>query len=124
MGTMKGLNRYDGYTFKAFRRQVGDTTGLPPNIIRTMAEDRLGNLWIGMDGNGLLYFDPYSGRYTTYRHNPANPHSLAHNDVYFIHQDQTGFIWAGTYGAAWTVLIPGLKPSPITGMIQRIQLPE
>src|SRR3954463_9219435 len=47
-GTADGLCRYDGYTFKTFRRVKGDSNSLPANDILKLAEDSDGKIWIGL----------------------------------------------------------------------------
>src|SRR5262245_39152171 len=39
VGTGNGLYRFDGYTFKAFKRNAADTTSLSDNFIRALYED-------------------------------------------------------------------------------------
>jgi len=99
LGTPNGLNRYDGYGFRVFSQTYGDTTSLPVGLIRTTYVDRRGAFWIGMDGHGLIRFDPLTGRCRSYRHDPANPRSLGHDDVYSVGEDPKGNFWVGTYGA-------------------------
>ncbi|HEX8529599.1 MAG TPA: two-component regulator propeller domain-containing protein, partial [Cytophagales bacterium] len=98
LGTTNGLNRYDGYGFRVFSQTYGDTTSLPVGLIRTTYLDRRGTFWIGMDGHGLLQFDPVTGRCRGYRHDPADPRSLGHDDVYFVGEDRKGNFWVATYG--------------------------
>jgi ligand-binding sensor domain-containing protein/signal transduction histidine kinase len=98
LGTTNGLNRYDGYGFRVFSQTYGDTTSLPVGLIRTTYIDRRGTFWIGMDGHGLIRFDPLTGRCRGYRHDPHNPRSLGHDDVYFVGEDPKGNFWVGTYG--------------------------
>jgi len=46
-GTLDGLNRFDGYSFKIYHNKFGDTTSLLSNVIYGIAEDKGGNLWLG-----------------------------------------------------------------------------
>ncbi len=56
-GTLKGLNRYDGRSFKVFLHNRDDKYSLPNNHIVKIAEDKQGMLWL--DANGVLCrFDP------------------------------------------------------------------
>ena len=59
VGTVAGLSRYDGYEFKTYRHQPGDTTSLAHDYVSStnMAIDRQGYLWVGTRG-GLSRFDP------------------------------------------------------------------
>jgi signal transduction histidine kinase/ligand-binding sensor domain-containing protein len=59
-----------------------------------------------MDGHGLIRFDPVTGRCRSYRHNPGNPRSLGHDDVYFVGEDRKGRFWVGTYGGGLNRLDP------------------
>lgn len=60
MGTMDGLNRYDGYGVKVFRSQPDDDFTLPENYITEVEEDAAGNLWVGTYSHGLYYFNKRS----------------------------------------------------------------
>ncbi len=53
-GTWSGLCRYDGYSFKTYRR-ANASKDLPDNFIRTLCQDNNGNIWIGT-GKGISYF--------------------------------------------------------------------
>jgi signal transduction histidine kinase/ligand-binding sensor domain-containing protein/CheY-like chemotaxis protein/AraC-like DNA-binding protein len=57
IGTMSGLNRYDGYQFKVFRHDVRDTTSLSDDFIVDIAEGPAGKLWI-TTRNGINIYDP------------------------------------------------------------------
>lgn len=54
-GTFDGLNRYDGYSFKIFRKKLKDGNSLINNRIQCLAEDEAGNLWIGTMGGVSIY---------------------------------------------------------------------
>lgn len=58
VGTVNGLNRFDGRNFKVFRNKPGDENSIPNNNIIgiTLAPD--GWLWISTD-NGLCKLDPF-----------------------------------------------------------------
>lgn len=47
IGTVDGLNRYDGYEIKAYKNIPNDTTSLPHNFINSIGEDADGNLLVG-----------------------------------------------------------------------------
>ena len=50
LATEAGLNRYDGYTVRQFRRERGNAHGLASDYIWSMAEDSHGDLWLATDG--------------------------------------------------------------------------
>lgn len=97
IGTLGGLNRYDGYQMRTFRNLPGDSTSLPSNIITALHEDRQGGLWIGTT-MGLSRFDRFSETFTTYSSKPGDPQSLSHNVVNYIHEDRGGQLWLSTSG--------------------------
>ncbi|MEO6731794.1 MAG: two-component regulator propeller domain-containing protein [Ferruginibacter sp.] len=55
-GTFDGLNRYDGYDFKIFRKQIKDPNSLPHNYINAIGEDHRNNIWIGT-GQGVSIYN-------------------------------------------------------------------
>ncbi|MCP4994989.1 MAG: histidine kinase, partial [Gammaproteobacteria bacterium] len=65
------------------------------NNIRSMYEDSSGQVWIGYLGR-LDRFEPETGRFTHYQHNPANPKGLINGSVRSIAEDQAGMLWIGT----------------------------
>jgi ligand-binding sensor domain-containing protein len=50
--TGDGLNRYDGHNFKIYRNDPSDPKTLSGSEIFTVAEDDLGNLWVGTRNSG------------------------------------------------------------------------
>lgn len=67
--------------------------GLSNPLIRCIAQDKLGYMWIGTN-NGLNRFDGYS--FTSYFHDPADPGSLSDNNIWVVISDQNGDLWLGT----------------------------
>ena len=63
-----------------------------------MREDPSGALWIGTYGGGLDRFDPATGRFVHYRHDPNDPHSLDSDLVLSVFLDRQGVLWVGTAG--------------------------
>lgn len=57
-----------------------------------------GDVWAGTRG-GLSRFDPQEGRFTTFRHDPADPGSLGADFIYALLEDGAGELWVGTWGA-------------------------
>jgi ligand-binding sensor domain-containing protein/signal transduction histidine kinase len=65
----------------------------------SIREDHAGNVWIGTYGHGLHRFDPRTGQFKTYRHDPADPYSLSNDIVSRLLVDHNGTLWAGTLEA-------------------------
>jgi len=57
IGTIDGLNRYDGYEIEVFNTERNNPNTLSNNTIRSLAEDHLGRIWIGTN-DGLNLYDP------------------------------------------------------------------
>ena len=57
MGTMNGLNRYDGNSFLTFQSVIGDTLSLADNRVWSILEDKQGFLWIGTSANLFSCYD-------------------------------------------------------------------
>ena len=96
VGSTLGLTRIDGKSGEySFFKKAGPG---PANLSDTISiiEDRSGYLWFGTYGGGLHRYDPRTGKFAAFRHNPADPHSLSHDIVYSLMVDRQGTLWAGT----------------------------
>ncbi|MFC2158133.1 two-component regulator propeller domain-containing protein [Acidobacteriota bacterium] len=94
-GTEDGLDRYDGYTFKIFKRLPHDKNSLSHNMIWCLCEDRDGILWIGTE-MGLNSLDPKKEIFRHYLNEADRSDSLSHNSIRAVCQDLQGDIWVGT----------------------------
>ncbi len=47
IGTVDGLNRYDGYSFKVYKSKSNNPNSISRNSITQLAQDYNGNIWIG-----------------------------------------------------------------------------
>jgi ligand-binding sensor domain-containing protein/signal transduction histidine kinase len=73
VGTLDGLNRFDGYEFKIYRNIENDSTSLVENRIETIYEDSDSTVWVASLNSGLQYYNratdafvripEFSGRY-------------------------------------------------------------
>lgn len=96
LGTESGLNRYDGYSVREYRRERGNEHGLANDYIWSLAEDRNGDLWLATWGGGVARWDRKTDRFERFRHDPDDPQSLSSDLVRTLLIDQAGNIWAGT----------------------------
>lgn len=64
IGTMAGLNRYDGNTFKIYKHSANDSSSISDNFVTSIVQGADGNFWIGTR-NGFNIFDP---RTETFHH--------------------------------------------------------
>jgi signal transduction histidine kinase/ligand-binding sensor domain-containing protein/CheY-like chemotaxis protein len=106
LGTESGLDRYDGYSFREYRRQRGNASGLASDYIWAIAEDSHNNLWLATDGGGVEHWDRGTDRFQHYKHDPKDPRTLASNGVRTLLIDAQGRIWAGTLDQGLDILDP------------------
>lgn len=69
--------------------------------------DKEKTIWAGTGDDGLCMID--KKKYTAsklYKHNPADPTSIAGNNVWCITQDSKGYLWIGIYGKGLCRLDP------------------
>ncbi len=98
-GTQDGLNRYDGYQFKVYKKSKSDPHSIASNFIRTLFEAKDGSIWIGTLTTGISQYLPDRDCFINYTCDTTDKQSNVKNHVRFITQDSRGRIWAGTSGA-------------------------
>jgi len=94
VGTMNGLSRYDGYTFKKYYN-TGNNGSISGNWAFAICEDARQQIWIGTL-NGLNMFDPKTEQFTSYKNIPGSPRSLFSNKITSLQFDAQGMLWIGT----------------------------
>jgi ligand-binding sensor domain-containing protein len=90
LGTQEGLARFDGVRFTVFDKN--NTPELKRNWVGTLFEDRAGNLWIGLQGGGLVRLQ--NGRFTAF----TTKDGLTDDRVRALAEDRDGSLWIGTFG--------------------------
>lgn len=66
---------------------------LSSSLINQIYQDRNGFIWIATE-DGLNRYD--GAKFTIYKHEPNNEHSLAHNFVRTVFEDSKGHLFIGT----------------------------
>src|SRR6056297_1096313 len=94
-GTQGGLNRYDGYEFRTYKKKPFDSNSLSHDLVQTLYMDADDILWIGTY-NGLNRFDLKTGIITRYEHIQGEAASLSNDVVVTIQRDSKGQLWVGT----------------------------
>lgn len=69
-GTLNGLNRFDGYTFKIFRNNPEDSTSIGSNFIRCLYYDNNETLWIGTN-KGIYIYNKLQEKFSLLKGVPA-----------------------------------------------------
>jgi signal transduction histidine kinase/ligand-binding sensor domain-containing protein/DNA-binding response OmpR family regulator len=95
VGTLDGLNRFDGNKFKIFRNSVADSTSISNNYITHIAEDKNGDLWIATLGGGLNKYNRKKNSFYHYRHNAKQANTIASNGIRNLAFDKAGNLWIG-----------------------------
>lgn len=98
IGTVNGLNRYDGHSFRIFHHLPGDPNSLTDDAIMGLTPGPDGRLWIATNA-GVCYLDPVNLRITRIIL-PENKDTLI-NDV-------TTRVAFDSKGRAWTSAESGL----------------
>lgn len=106
-GSVDGLNRFDGKSFKIYKKQPGDPTSIGSNFIHCLKEDSKGRFFVGTK-QGLYLFDATSEIFT---HLNLSDKSNEEDDtsINYIMEDPDGNIWIGCYGQGIYVLDSNLK---------------
>jgi ligand-binding sensor domain-containing protein len=66
IGTSDGLYRYDGYSFRNYRKLQNDTNSLADNNITQLALGADHKIWMGLSTGVISSFDPASGKFKNY----------------------------------------------------------
>lgn len=90
IGTWNGLCKYnsagDDFTFLSFFK----------GQVQAIHEDETGNLWIGSYGNGIAYYDKYTGKTVAFKHDGKDVNTLPSNYVNSLFGDSKKNIWICT----------------------------
>ncbi|MEP7319429.1 MAG: two-component regulator propeller domain-containing protein [Panacibacter sp.] len=97
IGTVDGLCRYDGYSFKIFRNIPGDSNSITHNYITKLAQDKENNIWIGYQRGGVSCYNTSVGKFTNYTLKNKQNSSLSQNGISMIYADNQDEIWLGVF---------------------------
>lgn len=90
-GTKDGLNRYDGYNYKIYRKDPDNEQSIGNNTISTITEDHNGILWIGTD-KGIYLYDPKLDCFSEFTTRTTDGQGIVENIVDIVY-DKQGYCW-------------------------------
>ena len=91
-GTMSGLDRYDGYSFKIFRRKPNDSTSLTDNYIYSLYELPDKKMWVGT-GNGISIYDSRTEKFNAAYYDYLQSLGLPNYHIINITKGNNGRYW-------------------------------
>ncbi|MES2138108.1 MAG: two-component regulator propeller domain-containing protein [Bacteroidota bacterium] len=97
--TQQDLKKINGKLVKSFTNYT-TAQGLANNVVKSIIEDKMGNIWFGTDGGGVSRYAP-SAKLRTGSESFTNfttAQGLANNVVWCITEDKKGNLWFGTDG--------------------------
>ncbi len=97
-GTENGLNRYDGYSCKIYKRSEQDSLGISNNQINHLFLRSNGDFWIATNGGGLNLYRQEVDQFEAFRHDPEDLNSISSNFINGVFEDHAGNVWIATAG--------------------------
>ncbi len=95
-GTMYGLVRYNGKSYKIYKNNPTDSTSISFDDIISLFEDKSGNIWIGTWGGGLNELNTQMEKFKRFIYDPAKKNGISGSIIWSVTQDSAGNIWIGT----------------------------
>jgi signal transduction histidine kinase/ligand-binding sensor domain-containing protein/CheY-like chemotaxis protein len=92
-----GVMRYDGRKVTLFEYDSLSSNGLAHNDAGNLMLDHNGKIWIGTWGGGANLYDPQTGIFKNFIHDPLRVKSVSSNRIQSLFHDQKGVIWLGSY---------------------------
>ena len=109
-GTNKGLLFFNNSSKKKLPEFVEkftynplDNNSISKNIIKSIAIDKTGIVWVGTNGGGINKFDPKRKRFDHIR-KTLSPKSLSYDKIRSFFEDSNGTLWVGTEGGGLNML--------------------
>lgn len=97
-GTIDGLNRFDGYTFKVFKNILADSTTIVNNDVISLFQDSEDIIWVGTSTSSFSSYNPRTETFKNY----SLPSLTGEHEFAGIHdfkEDENGLLWLATgYG--------------------------
>jgi signal transduction histidine kinase/ligand-binding sensor domain-containing protein/CheY-like chemotaxis protein len=99
--------------FTSYRRRPGDSTSLSDDLVQSIFEDRIGNIWVGTYAGGANRLRSETKPFRVHQHRPGNPQTITDDRVSGLAFDAAGRLWATTVrglnrfeNGKWTQYLP------------------
>lgn len=100
IGTMDGLNRFDGQKFEIYRHNPADSTTLSDSFIHGIFERSDGMLWVGTRDGGYNILNPFTDKITRIEHREDNKYEVPNRPANLMFEDSEGFFWIGFFASS------------------------
>ncbi|MBD8488255.1 response regulator [Echinicola sp. CAU 1574] len=87
-------SKRENFNYLKYNKNRNSISG---NNVHAIVEDDAGNIWMGTFLEGLNRYNPSTGKFTVYRHDPEESTSVSHNNVFSLLYDAQGTLWVGTW---------------------------
>ena len=91
-GTSDGVNRYDGYNFRVYKKNNNEPYSISYGDIKDFFIDSKGNLWVGTR-NGINLYDHLHDRFYNFHSKDYPALRGVDGDIESIEEDEEGNIW-------------------------------
>jgi signal transduction histidine kinase/ligand-binding sensor domain-containing protein/DNA-binding response OmpR family regulator len=91
-GTMSGLNRYDGYTFKVFKHDTDDINSINDDYVVSISEGPEDKLWV-VTRHGLSIYDPATEQFNNNTSAIFKSLKLPDTVISHLKKDSRGNFW-------------------------------
>jgi signal transduction histidine kinase/ligand-binding sensor domain-containing protein len=106
VGTIDGLNRFDGKGMKTYRHNPSDSTSISDNFIHGIFVDNDGFLWIGTRDGGINKFNPKTESFIRFQSDETQENGIPKAPIYFFTKDKKGNFWATIGTEAFGIFEP------------------
>ena len=98
IGTDKGLNRFDGYSFKHYFHDENDPNSLGENMVTELFVDSKGRMWVcGPRIGNFQMYDPDQDQFISVLKGSNNKLIEGEDRVWEINEDRSGRLWLVTF---------------------------
>jgi signal transduction histidine kinase/ligand-binding sensor domain-containing protein/DNA-binding response OmpR family regulator len=91
-GTTSGLNRYDGYKFRIFKRDVKDSNSIGENYIMHIYEGPDNKMWV-FTKSAISIYDPATEKFSNNIYNELTRYKILSNQITAVKKDKSGSFW-------------------------------